>query len=44
VDVLIGTPLRALFPVAALGGAGLLSFARIIRLGAAMDEEIRATV
>jgi hypothetical protein len=44
VDVLIGTPLKALFPVAALAGAGLLIFARIIRLGAAMDEEIRATV
>ncbi len=44
VDVLIGTPLRTLFPAAALAGAGLLSFARIIRLGAAMDEEIRATV
>lgn len=44
VDVLIGAPLRALFPAALLAGAGLLSFARIIRLGAAMDEEIRATV
>lgn len=44
VDVLISAPLRALFPAAALVGAGLLSFARIIRLGAAMDEEIRATV
>jgi hypothetical protein len=44
VDVLVGATLRALFPVALLAGAGLLSFARIIRLGAAMDEEIKATV
>ena len=31
-------------PVAALAGAALLTFARITRLGAAMDDEIRGTV
>lgn len=31
-------------PVPLLAGAALLTFARIIRLGAAMDEEIQATV
>lgn len=31
-------------PVPLLAGAALLTFARVIRLGAAMDEEIQATV
>jgi hypothetical protein len=44
VDVLIAEPLRALLPVPALAGAALLSFARIVRAGAVLDEEIRATV
>ena len=35
---------HALLPVPVLAGAALLSFARIIRLGAAMDDEIKATV
>jgi hypothetical protein len=43
-DVLLVAPLKALFPVPALAGAGLLTFARISKLGVAMDEEIRATV
>jgi len=37
-------PLRALVPVPALAGAALLTFARIIGLGAEMDEEIKGTV
>jgi hypothetical protein len=44
VDVLIYAPLRALLPVPALAGAALLTFARITRAGAVMDEEIKATV
>jgi len=36
--------LRALVPVPALPGAALLTFARIVRLGAAMDDEIQGTV
>jgi hypothetical protein len=36
--------LRALVPVPALAGAALLTFARILRLGAAMDDEIQGTV
>jgi len=43
-DVLIYAPLRALLPVPALAGAALLTFARITRAGAVMDEEIKATV
>jgi hypothetical protein len=43
-DVLIFAPLKALFPVPALAGAALLSFARITRAGAVMDEELKATV
>jgi hypothetical protein len=35
---------RALVPVPALAGAALLTFARIVRLGAAMDDEIKGTV
>jgi hypothetical protein len=41
---LITAPLYALLPVPALAGAALLTFARIIRLGADMDDEIKATV
>jgi hypothetical protein len=37
-------PLRGLVPVPLLAGAALLSFARIIRLGAEMDDEIKGTV
>ena len=36
--------LRALVPVPALAGAALLTFARIVRLGAAMDDELQGTV
>jgi hypothetical protein len=43
VSVIFG-PLRALVPVPLLAGAALLSFARIIRLGAEMDDEIKGTV
>jgi len=41
---LITAPLYALLPVPALAGAALLTFARFIRLGAEMDDEIKATV
>jgi hypothetical protein len=37
-------PVHALLPVPLLAGAALLTFARIIRLGADMDDEIKATV
>jgi hypothetical protein len=37
-------PLRALVPVPLLAGTALLTFARVIRLGADMDDEIKATV
>jgi hypothetical protein len=36
--------LQAMVPVPVLAGAALLTFARIIRLGADMDDEIKATV
>lgn len=36
--------LRALVPVPALAGAALLTFARIVRLGAALDDELAGTV
>jgi hypothetical protein len=36
--------LRALVPVPALAGATLLTFARIVRRGAAMDDELKGTV
>jgi hypothetical protein len=36
--------LSALVPVPALAGAALLTFARIVRLGAAMDDELQGTV
>jgi hypothetical protein len=41
---LITAPLYALLPVPALAGAALLTFARFIRLGADMDDEIKGTV
>jgi hypothetical protein len=37
-------PLKALLPVPALVGAALLTFSYIIKVGAVMDEEIKATV
>jgi hypothetical protein len=37
-------PLKALLPWPALAGAALISFARITRAGAVLDEEVRATV
>jgi hypothetical protein len=37
-------PIRAMVPVPLLAGAALLTFARIIRLGADMDDEIKGTV
>ena len=43
-DNLIISPLQALLPVPALAGAALLTFARFIRLGADMDDEIKGTV
>lgn len=43
-SLLITVPFHALLPVSVLAGATLLTFARITRLGAAMDDEIRGTV
>jgi hypothetical protein len=43
-DVLVFGPLKALLPVPALAGAALLTFARITRIGVALDDEIKATV
>jgi hypothetical protein len=43
-EVLVAAPVRALVPVPALVGAALLTFSHVTRVGAAMDEEIRATV
>ena len=40
----ISEPVRALLPIPALAGAALLTFARIIRHGADMDDEIQGTV
>jgi hypothetical protein len=40
----IGSGLFALLPVPLLAGAALITFARIIRLGASMDDELKATV
>jgi hypothetical protein len=42
-DALAG-PIHALLPVPVLAGAALLTFARIIRAGADMDDELKATV
>jgi len=44
IDSVIFAALRALVPVPALAGAALLTFARIVRLGAAMDDELQGTV
>jgi hypothetical protein len=41
---LLTLPFNPMLLVAALAGAALLTFARITRLGAAMDDEIRGTV
>ena len=38
-----GSALYALLPVPLLAGAALITFARIIRLGASMDDELKAT-
>jgi hypothetical protein len=43
-DILVSQPIQALLPWPALAGAGLISFARITRVGAELDEEVRATV
>ena len=43
-DVLVGAPLKALFPVPALAGAALLTFGRMTRAAAVMDEELKSTV
>lgn len=40
----VAAAVRALVPVPALTGAALLTFARIVKLGAAMDDEIKGTV
>jgi hypothetical protein len=40
----ISAPVHALLPIPALAAGGLLTFARIIRLGTAIDDEIRGTV
>lgn len=39
-----GGLIHGLLPVPLLAGAALLTFARIIRVGAAMDDELKATV
>ena len=44
IDVLVVAPVKALFPVAALAGAALLTFGRITGAGAVLDEEIKGTV
>jgi hypothetical protein len=43
-DVLFFGPLKTLLPVPALAGAALLTFARITKIGAVLDDEIKATV
>jgi hypothetical protein len=43
-DVLVWGPLKALLPVPALVGVALVTFSHITRVGAAMNEEIKATV
>ncbi len=42
-DLVIAS-IKGLLPVPALAGAALLTLARIIRLGADMDDEIKGTV
>jgi hypothetical protein len=44
VDVLLAAPFKALLPVPALAGSALLTFARITKAGAVMDDEIKATI
>jgi hypothetical protein len=44
IDILVLGALKALLPVPAIAGAALLSFARITQVGAALDEEVKATV
>ena len=44
IDSVAFAALGALVPVPALAGAALLTFARIVRLGAAMDDELQGTV
>jgi hypothetical protein len=44
IDALVLGPLHALLPLPALAGAAVLSFGRMTRAAAAMDEELRATV
>ena len=43
-STLVFGPLEALIPVPALAGVALLAFASVTRVGAVMDEELRATV
>ena len=43
-NTLLEGPLKVLLPVPALAGVALLSFGRVTRAGAVMDEELRATV
>jgi len=44
IDSVAFAALLALVPVPALAGAALLTFARIVRVGAAMDDELQGTV
>jgi hypothetical protein len=44
IDSVAFAAVRGLVPVPALAGAALLTFARIVRLGAAMDDELQGTV
>ena len=37
-------PIGALFPAPVIAGCALLTFARVIRFGSAMDDEIKATI
>jgi hypothetical protein len=43
-DALLEGPFHVLLPVPALAGVALLSFGRMARAGAVMDEELQATV
>jgi hypothetical protein len=43
-NALLQGPLHVLLPVPALAGVALLSFGRMTRAGAVMDEELQATV
>ncbi|MBO0824006.1 MAG: hypothetical protein J2P27_09120 [Actinobacteria bacterium] len=43
-DALVHGALRTLLPVPALAGVALLTFASMTRVGAAMDEELQATI